>query len=220
MKTEHLFILRVIKYSEADLIVFGLNAMGCKVPLFAKSALKSRKRFGGGVLEATHYIEATYSHTSQSFRGKRILPNSKDKAFENHTMQHNQNFYFLKEASLQYDFYKIRTDYNRLQLGLYMLQLVNHFCKEGLLDNAQVFHLLGNSLKILETSKNLSLLQIIFELRLLKIQGILKENNSMKEILSQSILEHENLNLDNFVQSSLKECIKKHFDAHLISTSL
>lgn len=219
MKTERLFILKVIKYGEADLIVFGLNAMGCKIPLFAKSALKSRKRFGGGVLESTHYIEATYSHTSQSFRGKKLFLNAKDKIFENHAIQYNHNFYFLKEATLQYDFYKIRTDYDRLQLGLYMLNLVNHFCKEGLLDNAQVFHLLGNSLKALETSKSLNLLQTVFELRLLKIQGILEENQIMKNILNQPILAHESLNLNDCEQSFLRESVRKHFDVNLVHVS-
>ena len=72
MKTERLFILKVVKYGEADLLVFGLNSMGAKVPLFAKAALKSKKRFGGGVLESTHYIEATYNNTSRSFRGKSL----------------------------------------------------------------------------------------------------------------------------------------------------
>lgn len=208
MKKERLFILKVIKYSEADLIVFGLNAMGAKVPLFAKSALKSRKRFGGGVLESTHYIEATYNDTSRSFRGA-----SRTECFKGHFVNHNRDFYFLSEATLLYDFHKIRTDYDRLQLGLYMLKLVNHFCKEGLPDNAQVFHLLGNSLRALETSKKLHELQIAFELRLLKIQGILEESDSMQKVLGGSILEHEQLNIDPLIISSLKKSAKNHFEA-------
>ncbi len=51
-----LIILRTIKYSEADLIVHGLNTEGARINFMAKSALKSRKRFGGGVLEPTHYM--------------------------------------------------------------------------------------------------------------------------------------------------------------------
>ena len=206
MKTERLFVLKVIKYGEADLIVMGLNAMGVKIPLFAKSALKSRKRFGGGVLESTHYIEATYGHTSRSFRGS-----LKTKCTYNYSMDHN--FYFLKEATLLHDFHKIRTDYDRLHLGLYMLKLVNHFCKEGLPDNTQVFHLLGNSLKALETSKKLNKLQMAFELRLLKLQGILEEDDSMKKVLGGSILGHEQLSIDPVIVSSLNESIKNHFGA-------
>ena len=204
MKTERLFVLKVIKYGEADLIVTGLNAMGAKIPLFAKSALKSRKRFGGGVLEPTHYIEGTYTDTSKSFRG---LGNN------SHFIEHRHNFYFLKEATLLYDFRKIRTDYDRLHLGLYMLKLVNHFCKEGLSDNTQVFHLLGNSLKSLETSTKLHKLQMAFELRLLKMQGILEESDSMKEVLGGSIVEHEQLSIDPVIISSLKGSIKDHFGA-------
>ena len=210
VKTERLFVLRVIKYGEADLIVSGLNTMGAKIPLFAKAALKSRKRFGGGILESTHYIEATYNDTSRSFRGPLETEHAR-----HHFVNHNHNFYFLKEATLLYDFHKIRTDYDRLHLGLYMLRLVNHFCQEGLSDNGQVFHLLGNSLRALEASKKLHALQMAFELRLLKIQGILEEDDSMKRVLGSSILEHEQLNIDPIIASSLKESIKNHF----VSTS-
>ena len=208
MKTERLFILKVIKYGEADLIVIGLNTMGAKIPLFAKSALKSRKRFGGGVLEPTHYIEATYNDTSKSFRGASRIEYTKS-----HFINHNRDFYFLNEATLLYDFHKIRTDYDRLQLGLYMLKLVNHFCQEGLPDNARVFHLLGNSLRALETSTKLHELQMAFELRLLKIQGVLEEDSSMKAVLGGSIIEHEQLNMDPVIVSSLKKSIKDHFGA-------
>ena len=207
MKTERLFILKVVKYGEADLLVFGLNSMGAKVPLFAKAALKSKKRFGGGVLESTHYIEATYNNTSRSFRGKSL--SKQNLSMQNHT------FYFLKEASLQNDFHKIRKDYNRLQLGLYMIHLVYHFCHEGLCDNAQVFHLLGNSLRSLETSQNLSNLQVIFELRLLKIQGFLKESSCMRIPLAHSILEHEQFNLDptviSYIKKSTQNMLLPHF---------
>ena len=186
-----------MKYGEADLLVFGLNSMGAKIPLFAKSALKSKKRFGGGVLESTHYIEATYNNNSKSFRGKNL--SKQNPSIQSHT------FYFLKEASLQNDFHKIRKDYNRLQLGLYMIHLVYHFCHEGLCDNSQVFHLLGNSLRSLETSQNLSNLQIVFELRLLKIQGFLKESSCMRMPLAHSILEHEQFNLDPTIISHIKK---------------
>ncbi len=206
MRTERLFILKVIKYGEADLIVFGLNSMGAKIPLFAKSALKSRKRFGGGVLESTHYIEATYNDTSRSFRGPLETEYGR-----NHFVNHNHSFCFLREATLVYDFHKIRSDYDRLQLGFYMLKLVNHFCQEGLPDNGQVFHLLGNSLRALETSKKLHELQMAFELRLLKMQGILDEDHSMKRVLGGSISEHEQLNINPLIASSLKESIKNHF---------
>lgn len=220
MKTEYLFVLRVIKYSEADLIVSGLNAMGAKVPLFAKFALKSRQRFGGGVLQPTHYIKATYSHTSKSFRG----PNSifKDTAkhpLKNHdTTQPSQRLHYLQEATLQNDFCKIRNNYERLQLGLYMLQLVDQFCQEGLLDNAQVFHLLGNALKALEISQDLELLRMVFELRLLKLQGILEEDDLMKNLLCHPISEHTRLKLEPYIELHIKNIIKRHFQDYLFSS--
>lgn len=221
MKTESLFVLRVVKYGEADLIVSGLSAMGAKVPLFAKAALKSCKRFGGGVLQPTHYIQATYGNTAKSFRGHAGI-NQQDSVAGNmknatsDLVAHHSKMYYLKEACLKNDFYKIRQDYERLQLGLYMLQLVDQFCKEGLLDNAQVFHLLGNALTTLETSQNLQLLQMVFELRLLKIQGVLEEDRFMEKIFSQSVLNHEELKLASFEESHIKASIKKHLQTHLL----
>ena len=60
MVKERAIVLRRLKHGEADLIVHCLNEQGTKVSLFAKSAIKSRKRFGGGVLEPTHLIYICY----------------------------------------------------------------------------------------------------------------------------------------------------------------
>lgn len=57
---EKVFILKKTRYGEADLILQALTSRGARVSLFARAALKSRKRFGGGVLEPTHFIQAVY----------------------------------------------------------------------------------------------------------------------------------------------------------------
>ena len=201
----------MVKYGEADLIVSGLNNMGAKIPLFAKAALKSRKRFGGGVLQPTHYIKATYSDLSKSFRNHSysIETNKQQQDISLQTSVPFQKMHYLREATLQRDFGKIRTSYQRLELGLYMLQWVDHFCREGLFENAQVFHLLGNALTSLETSQNLQRLRMFFELRLLKIQGVLEESHAIQDILSQTIAQHADLPLKPNVEAHIKKIIRE-----------
>ena len=101
-----------------------------------------------------------------------------------------------------------------------MLQLVDQFCHEGLLDNAQVFHLLGNAFRALEVAQDLELLRMVFELRLLKIQGILEEDDMIKNIVCHPILEHNRLKLEPYVELHIKNTIKRHFQDYLCFSSL
>ena len=57
-------LLKKVRYGESDLIITGLSAEGEKKSFLARSALKSRKRFGGGVLEPLHHVKLTYSDRS------------------------------------------------------------------------------------------------------------------------------------------------------------
>ena len=109
---EKLFILRKIKYGDADLILSCLTPKGAKISLYARSAMKSKKRFGGGVLEPTHYIHALYDDkTSRS---------------------HSENpLHTLKEASLIEGFNGLRTDYNRIEAALYFVSLISNVVREG-----------------------------------------------------------------------------------------
>ena len=54
------FILRKTRYGDHDLILNCLTPEGARVSFFARSALRSKKRFGGGVLEPTHYVHVLY----------------------------------------------------------------------------------------------------------------------------------------------------------------
>lgn len=58
------FILKKSKFSESDLILQALSEEGEKVGFFVKGALRSKKRFGGGV-EPTHLIEVVYQKARQ-----------------------------------------------------------------------------------------------------------------------------------------------------------
>ena len=89
-----------------------------------------------------------------------------------------QQAWFLKR------FDGIRTDYNRLQLALYFLSVMNRISQEGM-DSPDLFHLLGNSLEAATHSEHLFILQFIFEFRLLCYQGILpKELQTEQQLLN------------------------------------
>ena len=66
-------VLKATRYSEADLIVSVLTSEGQRLQLFARNALKSKKRFGGGVLEPTRYIQVSYEDRRSKLGGESEL---------------------------------------------------------------------------------------------------------------------------------------------------
>ena len=122
-KSERVFILKKVKYSEADLVLSCLSRQGARLNFLAKSALKSKKRFSGGILEPTHYVELLYR---ENFGEEPI--------------------HYLQEAKLIDGFESIRSDYSRIELSLYFLKLMNKVSLGGEVHNENNFNLLGNSL--------------------------------------------------------------------------
>ena len=174
---EKVFILKKVKYGDADLILSCLTPKGAKISLYARSAMKSKKRFGGGVLEPTHYIHALYDDkTSRS---------------------HSENpLHTLKEASLIEGFNGLRTDYNRIEVALYFVSLISNVVREGEIDSAELFNLLGNTLKAAEKSEHLDWLKTQFEVKLLANQGVLAiEEEEERDLLRTSIADHGKLTL-------------------------
>jgi len=171
--TEKLIVLRVIPHSESDLVIHGLNVHGAKAVFYARGALKSRKRFGGGILEPTHYIQVEYrvSHRSPEAMAQ------------------------LQEAILLEDFPKLREDYERLELALHCLTLTDRMSKEGMMHSEGVFHLLGNTLRTIESSENLPLLKLHFELKLIALQGDLPFIEGADDLLKASVKEHQTVSL-------------------------
>ena len=187
-KKDKIIILQTIRHLESHLIVKGLNQEGFVLSFFARSALKSKKRFGGGVLEPGHYVQAEYTVSSKP-----------------------EGWNQLKGAFLIYSFGKIRQSYERLQLCLYFLKMVNSV-GEATRAEPEVFHLLGNGLKAIETFKNLEQLKLFFEIRFLYIQGVLPHELQEKScFLNNNIqncdgidLSSENLSaIQNYVREAL-----------------
>lgn len=193
---DRVFILKKTRYGDADLILNCLSAKGARLNLFARSALKSKKRFGGGVLEPTHYVHVLYEDKGNS-SGENTLQT-------------------LKEASLINDFPGLRSDYTRIETGLHFVRLINSVVKEGQVDSIDLFNLLGNALKAAETSDHLDRLHIHFEAKLLANQGMLPIEGPEDEILMRSpISEHARLPLDERAWGRARGRVKRLLEEYL-----
>lgn len=169
-----IIILRTIKHGESDLVVHGLTTTGARLNLIGKGALKSRKRFGGGVLEPSHYVEIFYKPSR--FSG-------------------DESLHFLEEAQLINGFEGIRSNYDRLQTAFYFLQLVSKVAQEEDESSKDLFDLLGNALTALETSDSIGVLKVHFELKLLSSQGVLPQDLPETDLLMLPIKDHSKTQL-------------------------
>jgi DNA repair protein RecO (recombination protein O) len=193
---EKVFILKKIKYGEADLILTCLTPRGERISLFARSALKSKKRFGGGVLEPTHYVNVLYD----------------DKTSRSHS---DNPLHVLKEASLIEGFEGLRSDYGRIELALHFLALISDVVREGDVDSAELFNLLGNTLRAVEKSESLDHLRTHFEVKLLANQGVLTVEEEEGALLRTSISEHEGVNLSDSQWASVRGRVKRVLSEYL-----
>ncbi|CAN5447279.1 hypothetical protein BH10BDE1_BH10BDE1_06680 [soil metagenome] len=165
-------VLKTTRYGEADLIVSILTSEGVRLQLFARAALKSKKRFGGGVLEPTRYIQVSYEDRRSKMGGESDL----------HT---------LKEASIVESFEGLRTDYARLELALSLLQSVHSIVRQGDASSPELFNLLGNALRATQTSSELTRLRVHFDIRLLASQGVLEIEGEAASLAALSIGSHD-----------------------------
>lgn len=154
-------LLKKVRYGESDLIITGLSAEGEKKSFLARSALKSRKRFGGGVLEPLHHVKLTYSDRS-----------------DKHQLS------VLEEAQVLNDFNLLKKNYDLLQFGLFAVECVLKVSQEGDNLSDSLYNLLGHCLKNLASEKlsyekHMPILKIQFFLKLLANQGVLEQERWM-----------------------------------------
>lgn len=191
---EKILVLRLFKHGESDLIVHGINMLGARMGFFAKGGAKSRKRFPGGILEPTHYLEVTYRQG-----------NSND----------GDPLHSLLEAQLIREFPKLRTDYGRLECALHLLKLVHKLSQQGVVDSPDLFNLLGNTLAAAETSSDLEKLKVHFELKLLAGQGILPGEPLFQNWLNASISQHEQIPVQKDERRWVEEQVHSHLRQYL-----
>ena len=195
MHTERAIILRAIKHGEAHLIVHCLTKSGSRLNLMAKGALKSRRRFGGGVLEPFNYVQLAYKESKKALDGEPL--------------------HWLEEAQMLHDFYQLRKDYARLEVGFYLLQVVSRVSRENIVDNHGIFDLLGNTLKSLETTTDTGSLKILFELKLLHHQGVLPQEILGYPLLRFPIQEHHKIKLNKTDRVLVKREVHQVLESYL-----
>lgn len=171
MASGRFIILKTTVFKDNDLIVYALNSQGDKKHFLARGALKSKKRFGGGVLESMNHAEL-------------LFEDRKEKT----------EFISLQDARLLDGFEGVRKDYERLTTGLMMMRDVFQLSVEGSEDNFAIYNLLGNSLKKLESTKELSVLLLQFRIKLLFYLGYLpNEDGLFNPFLAEQIQDCEKL---------------------------
>ena len=162
---EQIIVLKSLPYLESDLIVHGLSDQGVQKHFIAKGALKSKKRFLGGVLEPTSFIKVEYKPSARSLHR-------------------------LQEAWTLNDFKGLRTDYDRLEMALYFVQIIHEISQEGVTDSKELFDLLGNALSLTEITPSLELLKLFFQIKLLFLQGILPRSPFFSKVLNCTLKDH------------------------------
>lgn len=176
-KQDRFIILKKIKYGEADLIIQALGTNGSCTSFIAKSALKSKKRFGGGILEPLHFVNFTYKETQDSAKLKT-----------------------LSEATLIEDFRDIRTSYDKLDLALFILKCVSNVSLEGDQHSEFLFNLTGHALRAVSKTENPNMLKLHFCLKFLYQQGVISIEPWMSVFLKINIIDAEDLSEDADVQ--------------------
>lgn len=176
-KTGTFILLKKVRYGESDLIVTGISSNGEKKSFLARSALKSRRRFGGGVLEPLHHVKLTYSDKSD----KQLLS-------------------VLEEAQLLNDFSALKRDYDLLQFALFTLECASKVSQEGDNLSDSLYNLLGHCLKNLSNEAlnyelHVPILKTQFFLKLLADQGVLEQESWMRPFLVTPMSEYAKLEL-------------------------
>lgn len=168
-KQARFIILKKVKYGEADLIVHALGTDGAKTAFMARSALRSKKRFGGGILEPLHYVNFSYKDNGSS------------------------SIKVLNEAQLIDDFKEIRSDYTKLELALFIINCVSHVSLEGDSNSDFLFNLTGHSLRAVAQTSSARTLKLHFCLKFLYQQGVISIEPWMLPFLKVNISESEAL---------------------------
>lgn len=167
---DRFIILRKMKYSEADLILHAISPKGEKLSFIARGALKSKKRFGGGILEPSHFVSFIYKPATDEGQ-----------------------LNVLQEATLINDFPGIRKDYDHLELALHVLECVSKVSQEGDKNSEFLFNLLGNTLKAIETAQDPLVLKMHFYLKFLLQQGVVNAEPWMAPFLKFNLAETNQL---------------------------
>ncbi|MCH8156973.1 MAG: DNA repair protein RecO, partial [Nitrospinae bacterium] len=142
-------VLRSINLSETDKLVTFMSEKFGKIKCVAKAARKIKNRFGAALQPMSHI---------------RLIYFGKE----------NQSLYRLNHSDIIQSFQPVRDDFTKLYTGVYFIELVETLVAEAHVEK-NVFHLLLEGLKNLETLHNLETLSRLFEMRLLCLSGYMPQ---------------------------------------------
>ncbi len=189
MEKEKAIVLKCTKFRESDLVVTFLTSQGEQLSLLARGALRSKKRFGGGLLEPSHYLQINYVNSKKD-----------------HGMGS------LSEASMIKDFSNLRVNYDALIFALKVLELIKRVSREG--EKApEIFFLLGHTLQSLSEVSDLGFFKLHFYLRLLNQQGVLAPELWMKSLTDSPI--HDHLKLSKAFSGEARTELKSKYLSRL-----
>lgn len=190
------FILRRIQTQEADLIIKIMTSNGEKISAYGRSALKSKKRFEGG-LQVLSQIE-----------------------FRTHKKESSE-LWMLEESKLTFEFKNIPTNVESYAVANYLSELTEHCAHEGL-ENAPLYNLFGAALKALDMGREPHGVLACFEAKLLSLMGWMPDLNDLESVeqeiwqklLSQKISEIES-QADFKKLNALESRLKAHILSHV-----
>ena len=179
--------LRAKPFNDSDLLIDAISKEGEKWVFTAKNALKSKRRFSGGVLEPINFVEIFYTESKAGF-------------------------FYIQEAKVIEGFPELRKNYQKLQWAFHFLKLISKGTREGLGDNRSLFDLLGNSLKTLQTTENPLHLKLHFEIKFLYYLGFLDLNEDSNEFVARPVSENHKIHLTdeefNFIDQKTKALLR------------
>ena len=187
-----MILLRKFKFRESDLMIHAINLHGEKLHLLARGALRSKKRFAGGVLEPTHYVLAHYKKPVKA----------------------TENIHHLQEATLLDDFTALKADYDRLQLAFHLVKRIDQMSQEGEQEDANLFHLLGNALKVAGQTQSLEVLRLQFECKLLNYQGVLEPSDTMVPLLKENLNSCDQIELSDAQKNEVQRHLRRTFESY------
>ena len=161
------FVLRHTPYGDSDLILQGIASDGRRLSFIARGARRSRKRFGGGILEPGCHLEVVYTDSRQKRGG-------------------DSELLTLKEATLICGFDGLRSSWVKLNAALEAIKTMSDLRD---LDGPEVYDLLGHSLKAIEAAADPERILVHFRFRLLAIQGVLSPEGPWGEIVRLRVRE-------------------------------
>lgn len=187
--TDKGIILKTNLFNEADLSVQILINDGTKKDFVAKAALKSKKRFGGGVLEPSHYIQFSWKESPSGIT-------------------------YLEEAKLIESFEGIRNTYEGLQTAMSGVQLILQVSREGL-EQEEIFHMLGNYLKICSTTRANKKTYLHFKIRLLSAIGILPHQTEFAAFQTTPLASSMDLHLTEVELVEVERALRPYKEDYL-----